>query len=103
MGRSSRVFTKISVSPLEEKDKDKEYEDKPEIISPIIREFLNEYYTKQFVKKDIIRLNNCTLLKRTKKSKIKNTTVTSVLFLNFTRFPISVSIRCIKTSINKTC
>ena len=39
MGRSSRVFPKISVIPLKEQDKDKEYEDKPEIISPIIREF----------------------------------------------------------------
>jgi len=86
---------------------------KYENCSRIIREFLKDYsrsptriryklfcIPKFVVWNPIIRLSNCKIVQRTRKSKIKHTTPTTVLFFNLTGFPITISVTSIATNVN---
>jgi hypothetical protein len=86
---------------------------KYENCSRIIREFLKDYsrsptrirykwfcIPKRVYWNPIIRLSNCKIVQRTRKSKIKHTTPTTVLFFNLTEFPITISVTSIATNVN---
>jgi len=86
---------------------------KYENCSRILREFLKDYsrsptrirrkwlcIPKRVHWNPIIRLSNCKIVQRTRKSKMKHTTPTTVLFLNFTRFPLDISVTSIATNVN---
>tara|TARA_B100001564_G_scaffold359412_1_gene381093 strand:+ start:2052 stop:2813 length:762 start_codon:yes stop_codon:yes gene_type:complete len=81
--------------------------------SRILREFLKDYsrsptrirrkcfcIPKVVEWNPIIRLSNCKIVQRTRKSKMKHTTPTTVLFFNLTRYPISISVTSIATNVN---
>lgn len=81
--------------------------------SRIIREFLKDYsrsptrirrkwfcIPKFVFWNPIIRLSNCKIVQRTRKSKMKHTTPTTVLFFNLTEFPITISVTSIATNVN---
>jgi len=81
--------------------------------SRILREFLKDYsrsptrirykyfcIPKRVYWNPIIRLSNCKIVQRTRKSKIKHTTPTTVLFFNLTGFPITISVTSIATNVN---
>ena len=86
---------------------------KTENCSRIIREFLKDYsrsptrirlkwlcIPKIVAWNPIIRLSNCKIVQRTRKSKMKHTTPTTVLFFNLTQFPITISVTSIATNVN---
>ena len=86
---------------------------KIENCSRIIREFLKDYsrsptrirrkwfcIPKIVAWNPIIRLSNCKIIQRTRKSKMKHTTPTTVLFFNLTEFPITISVTSIATNVN---
>jgi len=86
---------------------------KYENCSRILREFLKDYsrsptrirykclcIPKRVHWNPIIRLSNCKIVQRTRKSKMKHTTPTTVLFFNFTRFPLDISVTSIATNVN---
>ena len=86
---------------------------KYENCSRIIREFLKDYsrsptrirykwfcIPKRVYWNPIIRLSNCKIVQRTRKSKIKHTTPTTVLFFNLTEVPITISVTSIATNVN---
>ena len=86
---------------------------KYENCSRIIREFLKDYsrsptrirykcfcIPKRVYWNPIIRLSNCKIVQRTRKSKMKHTTPTTVLFFNLTGFPITISVTSIATNVN---
>ena len=86
---------------------------KYENCSRIIREFLKDYsrsptrirrkwfcIPKIVAWNPIIRLSNCKIIQRTRKSKMKHTTPTTVLFFNLTEFPITISVTSIATNVN---
>ena len=86
---------------------------KYENCSRILREFLKDYsrsptriryklfcIPKFVVWNPIIRLSNCKIVERTRKSKMKHTTPTTVLFFNLTGFPITISVTSIATNVN---
>lgn len=86
---------------------------KIENCSRIIREFLKDYsrsptrirrkwfcIPKFVFWNPIIRLSNCKIIQRTRKSKMKHTTPTTVLFFNLTEFPITISVTSIATNVN---
>ncbi len=86
---------------------------KYENCSRIIREFLKDYsrsptriryklfcIPKFVVWNPIIRLSNCKIVERTRKSKMKHTTPTTVLFFNLTGFDVTISVTSIATNVN---
>jgi len=86
---------------------------KYENCSRILREFLKDYsrsptrirykcfcIPKRVYWNPIIRLSNCKIVQRTRKSKMKHTTPTTVLFFNLTGFPITISVTSIATNVN---
>ena len=86
---------------------------KTENCSRIIREFLKDYSRSptrirlkwlcipKFVYwNPIIRLSNCKIVQRTRKSKMKHTTPTTVLFFNLTGFDVTISVTSIATNVN---
>ena len=86
---------------------------KYENCSRIIIEFLKDYsrsptrirykyfcIPKRVYWNPIIRLSNCKIVQRTRKSKMKHTTPTTVLFFNLTGFPITISVTSIATNVN---
>jgi len=86
---------------------------KYENCSRIIREFLKDYsrsptrirykwfcIPKRVYWNPIIRLSNCKIVQRTRKSKIKHTTPTTVLFFNLTGFDVTISVTSIATNVN---
>ena len=81
--------------------------------SRILREFLKDYsrsptriryklfcIPKFVVWNPIIRLSNCKIVERTRKSKMKHTTPTTVLFFNLTGFDVTISVTSIATNVN---
>ena len=86
---------------------------KTENCSRIIREFLKDYSRSptrirlkwlcipKFVYwNPIIRLSNCKIVQRTRKSKMKHTTPTTILFFNLTGFDVTISVTSIATNVN---
>ena len=71
-------------------------------IDPTLRSFLHDYYKKKknlnktpcFCKGPTMRhLGGCTLLKRNKYSKMRETTLTNVIFANFTKYEIEINVK----------
>ena len=104
-----KVPTGQDITLEEHNERPTEYEH----CSRILREFLKDYsrsptrirrkclcIPKRVHWNPIIRLSTCKLVQRTRKSKMKHTTPTTVLFFNFTRFPISISVTSIATNVN---
>lgn len=86
---------------------------KIENCSRIIREFLKDYsrsptrirrkwfcIPKIVAWNPIIRLSNCKIVQRTRKSKMKHTTPTTILFFNLTGFDVTISVTSIATNVN---
>ncbi|AET84944.1 hypothetical protein FK873_gp194 [Micromonas pusilla virus SP1] len=78
-------------------------------IDPTLRSFLHDYYKKKknlnktpcFCKGPTMRhLGGCTLLKRNKYSKMRETTLTNVIFANFTKYEIEITVKSIATNVS---
>jgi len=104
-----KVPTGQNISVEEYVEKNTKYEN----CSRILREFLKDYsrsptrirrkwfcIPKRVHWNPILRLSNCKIVQRTRKSKMKHTTPTTVLFFNLTRFPLDISVTSIATNVN---
>ena len=85
-----------------------------ELIDPVLHEFLKQYHkqgTKVTRRKYtnlfpciydipyITKLGTCTLLKRTRISKMKYSTPTTVIFMNFSKYELDITVASIATTV----
>ena len=90
------------------------YSKSRELIDPVLHEFLKQYH-KQSTKVTrrkytnlfpciydipyITKLGTCTLLKRTRISKMKYSTPTMVIFMNFSKYELDITVASIGTTV----
>ena len=90
------------------------YSKSRELIDPVLHEFLKQYHKKStkvtrrkytnlfpciYDIPYITKLGTCTLLKRTRISKMKYSTPTMVIFMNFSKYELDITVASIGTTV----